>query len=371
MDADVLIVGAGVVGLACGAALARRGKSVLLVERHEASGREVSSRNSEVIHAGLYYPKGTNKARTCSAGRDLLYAHCAARNVPHRKTGKYVVATQASEVETLEGILERAQANGAPGLELVTAAHVNRAEPRVQAVAALWSPESGIVEAHGLMDSYQAEMEEHGGMAVFHTTVLGLAPPGGGRGWQVDTRTADGEAYPVEVEWVVNAAGLSSDRIAELAGIDVDAAGLRIYPCKGDYFAVAPSLGQLTNHLVYPVPVKGGLGTHVTLDLGGRYRLGPDVEWVDELRYDVDPNKATEFAAAVQRYLPEIKAEHLTVDFAGIRPKLQKPQGEFRDFHVAEASELGAPRLINLSGIESPGLTAAGAIAKDVAAMIA
>ena len=172
------------------------------------------------------------------------------------------------------------------------------------------------------------------------------------------------------MDWVVNAAGLDADRVAALAGIDLDAAGLRQHPCKGDYFAVAPGLGELTRGLVYPVPVRGGLGIHVTRDLGGRYRLGPDVEWIDAPRYDVAPEKASSFARAVAAYLPEIRSEHLAPDFAGVRPKLQAPGDPFRDFWLAEASELGAPRLVNLLGIESPGLTAAGALARRVAELV-
>lgn len=368
MEADVLIIGAGVVGLACGAELARATKTVLVTERHEGPGLETSSRNSEVIHAGLYYPEGSLKARTCVAGRELLYARCRELALPHRKTGKYVVATNEAELTTLEDVLKRGRRNGAGALEIVSAAELRQREPRIRGLAALWSPESGIVDSHALLSSYQAELEARGGTAVFRTDVVGLARRSGG--WRVQTRDRDGENFEVEVGWVVNAAGLAADAVAEMAGIDVAAGGLRQYPCKGDYFSVAPALGALTRHLVYPVPVPGGLGIHVTPDLGGRYRLGPDVSWVEELSYDVAPEKAEQFAAAVRVYLPEIRAEDLAPDFSGIRPKLQRPGEPFRDFHAAEASALGAPQLINLLGIESPGLTAAGALARTVADLI-
>jgi L-2-hydroxyglutarate oxidase LhgO len=369
MEVDVLIIGAGVVGLASGAELAASGRSVVLVERHDGPGRETSSRNSEIIHAGLYYPAGSNKAVLCVEGRRLLYERCERLHVPYRRTGKFVVACAESELSELESLRERGRANGAGALELIDAAALQRAEPRVRAAGALWSPESGIVDGHSLMSSYQAELESHGGTVVLHTTVTALTPRVSG-GWTVETHAPDGESFSVQADWVVNAAGLEAHRVAELAGIDVDAAGLRQHPCKGDYFAVAPGLGELTRHLIYPVPVRGGLGIHVTLDLGGRFRLGPDVEWVDHPRYDVAPEKAEVFAEAVQRYLPELRSEHLTPDFAGIRPKLQRPGDPFRDFYIGEASALGAPQLINLAGIESPGLTAAAALARRVAALL-
>ena len=368
MDADILIIGAGVVGLACGAELAGRGQRVLVVERHDAPGREVSSRNSEVIHAGLYYPAGSLKSTSCVEGRALLYERCVKLRLPHRRCGKYLVACNDGDVAELENLLHRARENGAGELRIDDAARLKRREPRVRALAALWSPESGIVDAHSLVSSYQAELESAGGEVVFRTTVEGLEPRASG--WRVTTRAPDGERFALDAAWVVNAAGLEADRVAALAGIDVAAAGLRQHPCKGDYFAVAPGLGQLTRHLVYPLPVRGGLGIHVTFDLGGRYRLGPDVEWVDAPRYTVAPEKAEQFAEAVSSFLPELRGEHLAPDFAGVRPKLQRPDDPFRDFWLAEASELGAPRLVNLMGIESPGLTAAGALARRVAALV-
>ena len=368
MEPTVLIIGAGVIGLACGAELARAGLRVVVIERDAAPGRGVSSRNSEVIHAGLYYPQGSLKARCCVEGRTLLYERCERLGIPHRRTGKLVVACDSDEAEALAGIEQRARANGAGDLRRVDAAEIARLEPRVSAAAALWSPETGIVDAHALISSYQAEIESAGSTIVFRTELIGLERRA--NGWLASTRSPDGERFDLEVPWVVNAAGLDADRVAALAGVDVDDAGWRQHPCKGDYFAVAPSLGALTEHLVYPMPVAGGLGVHVTFDLGGRYRLGPDVEWVDRLDYGVDPGKAEAFAAAARRYLPEIRASHLSPDFAGIRPKLQAPGEAFRDFAIEEGSARGAPGLVSLLGIESPGLTAAGSIARRVAAHV-
>ena len=370
LDADVVVVGAGVVGLACGAEFARRGRSVVVLERHRAVGHETSSRNSEVIHAGIYYPEGSLKARACVEGRDLLYARCAEGDVPHARLGKLIVATEDAELGALDEIGRRARANGAGGIEEWDAAAVRAAEPRVRAVAALWSPNTGIVDAHALMRSYHAELEAHGGTVVFETEVLGVSRRS--FGWTLETRNAAGEAFSLDCDAVVNAAGLESDRIAAAAGVDVDAAGWRIHPCRGDYFSVSPSLGALTTHLVYPVPAgDGGLGVHVTLDLGGRVRLGPDATYVDVPAYVVDPAKAEAFAAAARRYLPEITAEALSPEMAGVRPKLQGPGEGFRDFVVEESSGRGAPGMVHLVGIESPGLTAAGSLARMAADALA
>jgi L-2-hydroxyglutarate oxidase LhgO len=368
-DADVVVIGAGVIGLACAADLARHGREVIVLERLDGPGRETTSRNSEVIHAGLYYPPGSLKALTCVEGRELLYRRARSEGIPHRRTGKLVVGTTDDEVEQLAEILARARANGAGDLELIDAAELARREPRVRGLGALWSPESGIVDAHALCNSYQAEAESAGTRVVFHTEVVDLERVRGI--WSVVTRAADGAEFRLETPLIVNAAGLGAARLATLAGVDVERAGWSLHLCKGDYFSVAPALGQIAHHLVYPVPVPGGLGIHVTLDLAGRYRLGPDVEWVDRVRYDVDPAKAEHFAAAVRRYLPELRASDLRPDFAGIRPKLVAEGEPPGDFVIEECSERGAPGLIALLGIESPGLTASAAIARRVSALVA
>ena len=367
-DPEVAVIGAGVVGLACGAALARHGRRVVLLERHGSPGQETSTRNSQVIHAGLYYPTDSLKARCCVEGRERLYLRCQEYNIPHRRIGKLIVAAEAQEQEALERLAELGTANGAGALELVDEAEIRQREPRVRACAGLWSPESGIVDAHQLLSSYQAELESHGSEVVFRTRVEGLARDGGL--WRVSTRLNEDEPFELQVPWVVNAAGLEADRIAALAGLDTVELGYRVWPCKGDYFSVAPALGALTQHLVYPVPGQAGLGIHVTLDLGGRYLLGPDVEYVDRISYDVDPAKAERFASAVRRYMPEMRAEYLSPEMAGIRPKLQAPGEPFRDFVIAEESAHGCTGLVSLMGIESPGLTAADAIAERVVALL-
>lgn len=362
--ADVVVIGAGVVGLACAATLSRAGRSVVVIERHDAIARETTSRNSQVIHAGLYYPAGSWKARLCVAGREQLYARCARLGIPHRRTGKLVVACDASEIATLERLRALGTENGAPGLEIVDGAEVARREPHVRAVAALVSPATGIVDAHAYALSFAAEAEAHGAALALGREVIAIERTQ--THYRVVASGARDERETIEAAAVVNAAGLASDRIAALAGIDVDARKLRLHWCKGDYFALAPGAPLRFSGLVYPVPAQAGLGIHVTLDLGGRVRFGPDAEYVDRLDYAVDPEKATRFADAARRYLPSLRSEWLAPDQAGIRPKLQGPGESFRDFAIEEESAAGLPGFVNLVGIESPGLTAAEAIAEQV-----
>lgn len=369
-EVEVLVVGAGILGLACGAALARRGRRVIVIERHGRILQETSSRNSGVVHAGLYYPEGSLKATLCVEGRERLYARCARLGIGHRVPGKLVVATSDEERPVLEALRARGAANGAPGLEILEAAEVRRREPSVRARAALWSPRTGIIDAHALGLSYQAELEAHGGTVLLRTALEAVeARPGGGL--RVAVRDADGAPAAVTAEALVNAAGLASDRVAALAGLDVDALGYRIHPCKGDYFAVAPGAPLHVRGMVYPVPDAAGLGVHATPDLGGRLRLGPDATYVEAPRYDVDPAKAERFAEAASRYLPGLRSAWLSPDGAGVRPKLAGPGDGFRDFVVAEEGLHGVPGLVNLIGIESPGLTAAPALAERVAGLLA
>jgi L-2-hydroxyglutarate oxidase LhgO len=367
-DFDVCIIGAGVVGLACAAELAAAGRSVLVLERHARPGQETSSRNSGVIHAGLYYPTNSLKARLCVEGRALLYERCRKYGIGHRKTGKLLVATAPEEEPKLAAIQARGLANGAGELTQLSRADVARLEPRVSAISAIWSPESGIVDVHELMYSYQKEASDQGAVFVFQTEVVGIEPSA--QGFSVVTRStaAQGgsESAVLGSRILINAAGLFADRVAERAGLDVDALGYRYHWCKGDYFVLDAALRGLVQHLVYPAPVHAGLGIHITFDLGGRMTLGPDTEYVTELSYRVDPDKRARFASAARRFLPELRDEQLSADYAGIRPKLQGPRDDFRDFVVEDASMHGIPALINLIGIESPGVTASLAVARRV-----
>jgi len=369
--ADVVVIGAGIVGLASAAALARAGRSVLIIERHEEIAREVTSRNSEVIHAGIYYPRESLKARLCTRGRELLYAWCAERNVAHRKLGKIIVAGRPDEVSILEDLNARAEANGVPGMEMLSAEAVRELEPCVRAHAALLSPETGVIDTHGFALSLLADAEAHGAMMLPRHEVISIDLTRRGFGIEVLAVGGPGaEVESLECSALVNAAGLAADRIAELCGIDIEGSGYRLHPCKGDYFSLAPGCGLSISRLVYPVPVKAGLGIHATLDLGGRIRFGPDAAYVDELDYRVDAHKAELFADSVRGYLPDVRSEWLEPDYAGIRPKLAGPGDAFRDFVVAEESERGCPGLVSCIGIESPGLTAALAIAERVVSLL-
>lgn len=363
--AHTVIIGGGVVGLACAAVLARRGEPVIVVERNRKLGQETSSRNSGVIHAGLYYPSDSLKARLCMRGREAIYARCAREDLPHRQTGKLVVATEPSELPRLEAIHRQAVANGALEVALVDGAEVRRRAPLVRAIAGLWSPRTGIVDAQGLIDSYRREAETHGAVIAVDHAVVALDPHAGG--WRVTARSASGDVPTLACRWLINAAGLASSHVAALAGVELDALQLRQHPCKGDYFTLAARYRDAFPHLVYPLPFHAGLGVHITFDLAGRVMAGPDAEYLTDLHYTVDPAKAAAFGAALRRYLPSISDDDLTPGYAGIRPKLQGPSDPFRDFVIAQH----LPGLIDLIGIDSPGLTASEPIAEHVAEIIA
>ncbi len=374
---DVAIVGAGVVGLAVAAAIVKRGRSVLVLEAESGIARGVTSRNSEIVHAGLYYPKDSLKARFCVEGRERLYAWCVDRSVPHRKVGKLVVATQPDEEPALDDLLARGEANGVEGLTRIDATDVARLEPDVVARSALLSRETGIVDAHAFCLSLQAAAEAEGAVVVLGSAVLSLQSQS--FGWRVETCSAAGQLESIDVGVVVNAAGLAADGVAALAGLPIDALGWRQHPCKGDYFKLAPGLPAPARvslqRLVYPLPQQAGLGIHATLDLAGQIRFGPDVQYVeapgsaasDTWDFEVDAEKESRFGEAISRYLPKLSGARLVPDYAGIRPKLAAPGEAFRDFVVEEASAHGAPGFIACVGIESPGLTAALAIAEYVA----
>ncbi len=368
-DFDVAVIGGGVVGLACAAKLASRGRSVILVERHARPGQETSSRNSGVIHAGLYYPTGSLKALTCVEGRELLYRRCRNRGVAYEKTGKLLVATAPEEEPKLAAIYARAMENEAGAMKHLDRRDIERLEPRVSALSGLWSPESGIVDVHELMYSYQKEAVDHGALLVFQTEVSGIDSIQ--HGFELRTSSTSGESAALRCTTLINSAGLFADQVAARAGLDIDALGYRYHLCKGDYFALAPELRGMVKHLIYPAPVHAGLGIHITFDLGGKMTLGPDTEYISEISYKVDPLKRAKFAEAARRYLPELKDHQLSADYAGIRPKLQGPNDDFRDFVIEDAAVHGVPGLVNLLGIESPGVTASEAIAERVAALVA
>lgn len=363
-DYDVVVIGAGVVGLACAARLARSGRRTLVVETHPGPGRETSSRNSGVIHAGLYYPAESWKARLCVEGRERLYAFCTARGIDHARTGKLVLATVPEEIGALEALAARGVANGAGDLRMLSRDELHHVDPVLTAAQALFSPESGIVDVHGVLDALVADLHRDGADLVFRTRVKGLdRRPSEIR---VHTEGPDG-TFEITAPFVISAAGLAADRIASDAGLALDERGARQHRCKGSYFALAASAPRPRTALVYPLPAGPGLGIHLTRDLGGQVRAGPDTEYVDGMDYDVDETKAESFAQAIARYLPGIAAHHLRPDYAGIRPTLRGPGEGFRDFLFVDGTEHGMPGLLSLLGIESPGLTCALAIAEHVA----
>jgi L-2-hydroxyglutarate oxidase LhgO len=357
---DAVVVGAGVVGLAVARALALAGREVLVLDAAEGIGTETSSRNSEVIHAGIYYPAGSLMARTCVEGKHRLYRYCAERGVPHSNCGKLIVATTEEEAGKLEGIRQRAAANGVPELRLLSRAEALEMEPALHCTAALHSTTTGIVDSHAYMLALQGDAENAGAIFAFH------APATRGRATEdgIEIEVGGAEPMALRARLLVNAAGLHAPRLARsIAGMP-EAKVPQAYYAKGNYFTLAGR--SPFSRLIYPVPVPGGLGTHLTIDLGGQARFGPDVEWVDSIDYAVDPKRGDSFYAAIRRYWPDLPDGALSPGYSGIRPKIVPPGSPAQDFVVQGAAVHGVAGLVNLFGIESPGLTASLALADYV-----
>ena len=363
-DVDCIVAGAGVVGLAIGRALARAGREALVLEAAGAFGTGISSRSSEVIHAGIYYEPGSLKAELCVRGRAALYDFCASHGVAHARPGKLIVAAVPGEVAHLEMLAARAVANGVE-VRLLDAAGARALEPALSAHAALLSPTTGIVDSAGLMRALLGDMEDAGGMLALNAPVLRAEVETGG------IRVEAGGAAPVALtcRLLVNAAGLDAPALARaIAGLPPERVpGQRL--AKGSYFSCTRRVPF--RHLIYPVPEPGGLGTHLTLDLGGQARFGPEVEWVEERDYAVDPARKAPMLASIRRYGPQVEADDLVPAYAGIRPKIAWPGGGAADFCIEGPADHGVAGLVNLFGIESPGLTSALAIADRVAEIAA
>ncbi|MFZ5509037.1 MAG: NAD(P)/FAD-dependent oxidoreductase [Pseudomonadota bacterium] len=353
------VIGAGVIGLACARELARRGIDTVILEAGDAIGTETSSRNSEVIHAGIYYPAGSLKARLCVAGRHELYEFCQSHGIAHRRCGKLIVATDWAQLDALEELREKAHANGVDDLRPLAAAQARALEPELSCRAALLSPSTGIVDSHGLMLALLGEAQSRGAVLALRSPVLA-----GAVGRDLVLEVGGAEPMRLRAERVINAAGLHAPRMA--AALD----GLarrhvpRAYFAKGNYYGLG---GRAPfSRLIYPVPEPGGLGVHLTLDLGGQARFGPDVEWVDDLDYRVDPHRAGRFYTEVRKYWPRLAEGALQPAYAGIRPKIAGPGAPAADFLIQGPAAHGIAGLVNLFGIESPGLTACLALARHV-----
>jgi L-2-hydroxyglutarate oxidase LhgO len=360
-EIECVVVGAVVVGLAVARALANAGREVLVIEAEDAIGTQTSSRNSEVIHAGIYYPAGSRMARFCVEGKQALYDYCAERGVPFSRCGKLIVAADEAEREKLASIVARAGANGVDDLVELSQAEALALEPALRCVGALLSPSTGIIDSHAYMLALQGDLEAAGGMVVFSSPLLGATPDADGFVLSI------GGVEPMQLRsrLLVNSAGLFAPAVARrISGLDRAHIPTEYY-AKGNYFTLSGR--SPFSRLIYPVPVPGGLGTHLTIDMGGQARFGPDVEWIEAIDYDVDTARLPLFVEAVKRYWPEVTLDRLQPGYSGIRPKIVPKGAPGQDFVVQGSAEHGIAGLINLFGIESPGLTASLALADHVA----
>ena len=352
---ECVVVGAGVVGLAVAAELARQGREVVVLEQHDCIGSETSSRNSEVIHAGIYYPQGSLKAELCVRGKHLLYRYCQQFAVPCKQVGKVIVAADDTQVETVQGYISKAAANGVEDLRWLSASEMAQLEPEVVCAGGVLSPSTGIIDSHAFMLSLQGELERNGGMIAFQTQV---------RAVHAETilriETAD---FELQADWFINCAGLHAPGLAQGTPNAPQA-----FFAKGHYYAYSGQ--QPFSRLVYPVAQTGGLGVHVTLDLAGQIKFGPDVRWIDTLDYSFDESHFEDFVTAIRSYYPGLDQQRLHPSYTGIRPKIAPADGGFQDFRIEGPDAHGVAGWINLLGIESPGLTASLAIAQEVASQV-
>ncbi len=361
---NITIIGAGICGLAIAHELSKKHDDILVVEQHDSFGRETSSRNSEVIHAGLYYPKNSLKAKLCIEGKKLLYAFCAQCHIPHKNIGKILVACNDEEAEKLHQIKENAADCGVSNLRFLTQDELRTLEPDVQAKESLWSPDTGIVDSHQLMRSLFEQAQRQGAEIGFGIEVVGISQKG--NRYEITVKEPGGDLFSFETKVLVNAAGLHADNIARLAGFNIDALGYKLHYNKGQYFRISNPKKFTITHPVYPPASKTDLGIHITPDLAGGLRLGPDAHYANGIDYTIDEKDKQNFVDSVGRFLKSLNLEDLVADTAGMRAKLQAPGVDFSDFVIQEESKNGFKNFINLIGIESPGLTSSLAIARLV-----
>ena len=369
MDAEITIIGAGVIGLALAEKISGSHSNVFIIEKHPTFGQETSSRNSEVIHAGIYYPQGSLKAQLCVEGKSLLYDYCCKYEIPVNNCGKLIVATSHEEIAVIEGIKKNSALNGV-GLEIMEQDQIAALEPNIFALKALFSPTTGIVDTHSLMKRLETNILNQGGQIVYGSEVTGIKKIEGG--YEISLLDADEKNYSFTSSIVINSAGLTSDKISEMAGMKDEK--LKISFCKGEYFRVRPPKNRLISRLVYPVPHTNmeGIGIHVTIDIGGGVKLGPDVTYLESNVYDyhVDPSKQEAFWMSAKKFLPFLEYDDIIPEMAGIRPKTQKKGEPIHDFYIMEESARGNPGFINLIGMESPGMTSCLSIANYVNRLI-
>jgi len=367
-----VIIGAGVVGLAIASELSNSRQNILVIERHPSFGWETSSRNSEVIHSGIYYPEDSLKTQLCIEGNRLLYEWCNKFNVPHKRIGKLIVAVDSDEIEDLHNLFEQGKKNGVENLQLLTKYEVASFEPNIKAAEAIYSPNTGIIDTHNLMQSFENYAINHSVDIIYNHSVEKIEKIA--EGYNLNVKSMDGDIFKISSLIVINSAGLDSDRIAQSVGIDIEKNHYQLHYCRGHYFKITPSKSNFVNHLIYPAPAKNsvGLGIHITPDLAGMLKLGPDTMYLPEniQEYIIPEGLKEKFYESVKRFCPSLELQDLTPDQAGIRPKLQGPNEGFRDFIIKNERGLGLPNFINLIGIDSPGLTSCIAIAKYVSSII-
>jgi len=360
---DCVVIGAGVIGLAIARRMALAGREVIVIEAAEGIGTVTSSRNSEVIHAGIYYRAGSLMAQMCVSGKHALYRYCRDHGIPHRNCGKLIVATTPGETEKLQSIRAHAEANGVDDMQLLTGEAARALEPALNCDAALLSPSTGIIDSHAYMLSLQGEAEQRGAAFAFHTPILHASAVGG----RIEIETGGDAPMSLVCNLLINAAGLNATAVAR----SIEGMPVAMIPCaylaKGNYFAC--NARAPFSRLIYPVPEPGGLGVHLTLDMAGQARFGPDVEWIESIDYEVNPARAERFYPAIRRYWPTLPDGALMPSYSGIRPKIVPPAVATQDFLIQGPADHGVAGLINLFGIESPGLTSSLAIADHVGAL--
>lgn len=364
---DVTIIGAGIAGLAIASEIAQQTRRVFVFEKNHTFGLEISSRNSEVIHTGIYYPEDSLKTKFCIEGKSLLYELCERHGIACKKLGKLILAVTEDEVAQLEKIYRQGKKNGVDDLVQLSRKEIKKLEPNVEGIAALLSPSTGILDSYSLLKIFYGQAREKGAEFVFNTEVVGIERTG--TKYQVQIKDRDGISALV-TRVVINVAGLNSGRIAQLAGLDVAKAGYELHYCKGEYFSLSSKYRHLASRLIYPPPEQTGMGIHVTPTLDGRMLLGPNARYVKTIDYTVDEAQKPVFYKSIKRFIPFIELEDLEPESAGVRPKLQAPGAPFRDFIIAHEKNVGFPGLINLIGIESPGLTASPAIASYIGKIV-